>query len=84
MANKNIEVEHELLSTVDLAEALDTNKQWVHWAIENRDDFPKPFARISKYIGWKQEDIEKFKKTIKEEREAKQKAAAEKSEKKEK
>jgi len=81
---KNIEVEHDLLSTADIGKELESSKQWVHWAIENRDDFPKPFARISKYIGWKKEDIDAFKEKLFEERAAKQKAAAEKSEKKEK
>lgn len=84
MANKNIEVEHDLLSTADVGRELESNKQWVHWALENRDDFPKPYARISKYIGWKQEDIEQFKEKLFEERKEKQLAAAEKSEKKEK
>ncbi|MED4116605.1 hypothetical protein P4661_27595 [Priestia megaterium] len=50
----------ELYSTVETAKALGKTKQWVHWAMKNITDFPKPFATINKYTGWKKEEIHAF------------------------
>lgn len=51
----------QLMSSLEVAEALDMTRQGVEWVLKNDKRFPEPFAIINRYKGWTDEQIERYK-----------------------
>ena len=55
----------KLMSSIQVADALDKTRQWVDWAIKKYpEEFPKPLLEVNRYKGWLATDIIHFRDNV--------------------
>lgn len=50
-----------LMSSINVADYFNNTRQWVNWALDNIEEFPKPVVEINRYKGWLRNEIVEFK-----------------------